>query len=53
MVDGKAETVATTLERSHGFALGVPEENHSDQERQLESALFKELCQICVADYTN
>ena len=44
--DGKADTVATTLDERIFSYWGIPEVIHTDQGRQFEAALFKELCQI-------
>ena len=50
--DGKAETVARVLDQHVFSYLGIPEEIHSDRGRQLESAVFKELCKLWGAEKT-
>jgi len=44
--DIKAETVANTIFRAWIKRYGCPREIHSDQGKQYESALFKELCKM-------
>uniref|UniRef100_A0A672F450 Integrase catalytic domain-containing protein n=1 Tax=Salarias fasciatus TaxID=181472 RepID=A0A672F450_SALFA len=44
--DQKAKTVAKTLWNSFFVHYGMPERIHSDQGRDFESALIKELCQL-------
>ena len=50
--DGKAETVAKALDYQVLSYLGIPEEIHSDQGWQFESAVFKELCILWGAEKT-
>ncbi|PIK51181.1 Retrovirus-related Pol polyprotein from transposon [Apostichopus japonicus] len=50
--DQSAETVADTLVTDFVSRFGVPKQIHTDQGRNFESNLFKELCQLLGVDKT-
>ena len=46
MVDQTAQTCARNFVEDFVCRLGIPEQLHSDQGRQFESALFQEMCRL-------